>query len=225
MAVGRIRYHHAPGAPFNPERGRDAARFVDSAAALLSVDLPIRIDYYLTPSFEAMNRLQGFDWLLSRTATGGRAFPENGIVLSGDSRHGEAYLHELAHVVLEAFGPARDRHMMSEEGVATWLGGGSRAPDFASYLSLLVAFQEANPAAGFRDVLRLLGSGNDAPYYGTGALVADYLFHANGRRGVERLLRVGRSDQELLAALPELLGINADSLDSWWRSQPRRRFR
>lgn len=172
-----------------------------------------------------MNRLQGYDWLLSRTATGGRALAENRIVFSGDPRHGEAYLHELAHVVLGAFGPARDRHMMSEEGVATWLGGGARAPDFASYCKLLVAFQRANPTAGFRDVLRLLGRGSDAPYYATGALIADYLFNANGLRGLERLLRVGRFDEELLQALPQLLGVEGDQLDSWWRSQAERRIR
>lgn len=222
--VGGLVYHYDPAASLDRARAQLADRFIDSVAAVLGVARPAHIDYYLAASFEAARRLQGFDWALGRALVGGQAIPEDNLLFSGAPAFGEAFTHELVHLVLAAYGSARTRHRFVEEGVATWLGGGNRDPRYRAYVQILARFQGANPDATLRDLIPVFG-GDDSPFYASGAVVADAVFQRDGREGIRRLLAVGPSNDALLATLPGLLGIAPDALEQWWRTQPSRVLR
>jgi len=218
---GGIVYHYDPTTRFDRARARLADRFMDSAAAVLGVPRPARVDYYLAGSFEAVRRLQGLDWALNRAMVGGQAIPEDNLLFSGAPAIGEAFTHELVHLVLAAYGPARTRHRFVEEGVATWLGGGSRDPHYRAYVQILARYQAAHPDSTLRDLLSVFG-GDDSPFYASGAVVADAVFRRDGQEGIRRLLAISPSNDALLATLPGLLGISPDTLEQWWRAQPSR---
>lgn len=219
--VGGIVYHYDPTTSLDRARARRADRFIDSMAAVLGVARPARTDYYLAPSFEAVRRLQGFDWALNRAMVGGQAIPEDDLLFSGAPAFGEAFTHELVHLVLAAYGSARTRHRFVEEGVATWLGGGSRGPHYRTYVQVLARYQAAHPDSTLHDLLSVFG-GDDSPLYASGALVADAVFQRYGQDGIRRLLSIGPSNDALFAALPGLLGIRPDTLDQWWHAQSSR---
>jgi len=222
--VGGVVYHFDPAASFDRARARLAVRFLDSVAAILGVPRPGHVDYYLAASSEAMRRLQGFDWVLNRAMVAGQAIPEDSLLFSGAPAFGEAFTHELVHLVLAAYGSARTRHRFVEEGVATWLGGGIRDQRYRAYVQILNRYQAANPDATIRDLLSTFG-GDDSPLYASGAMVADAVFQRHGQEGIRRLLAIGQSNDTLLAALPGLLGIGPDTLEQWWRAQPSRVLR
>jgi hypothetical protein len=216
--VGRITYHFDPAYPFDSLHAWDANRFVDSVSALLGVAPPSTIDYYLLGTFEAARRLQGFDWALGRMMFAGQAIPEDDLLFSGSPPHGEAFRHELVHLVLAAYGPARSRSRLVEEGIATWLGGGMHGPDYRAYITLLASYQTAHPQTTLRHLLASFG--DDIPFYATGAVVADAVFHRGGLAALRRLLQIGPSWEALDDVLPGLLGLAPDQLDEWWRARP-----
>jgi hypothetical protein len=218
--VGGLVYHYDPTTSLDRARARLADQFTDSVAAVLGVARPARVDYYLAASFEAVRRLQGFDWALGRAMVGGQAIPEDDLLFSG----APAFSDELVHLVLAAYGPARARHRFVEEGVATWLGGGMRDPRYRAYVQILARFQAANPHATLRDLLSVFG-GDDSPFYASGAWVADAVFQRDGQVGIRQLLAIGPSNDSLLATLPGLLEIAPDALEQWWRTQPSRVLR
>ena len=218
--VGGIVYHYGPAAHLDRERAGLADRFMDSVAAVLGVSRPEHVDYYLAASFDAVRKLQGFDWALNRAMVGGQAIPEDSLLFSAAPAFGEAFRHELVHLVLAAYGPARTRHRFVEEGVATWLGGGSRDAHYRAYVKFLAQYQAANPEATLHGLLSTFG--NDEPFYASGAMVADAVFQRYGREGIRRLLAIGPTNAVLFAALPEVLGIGPDTLEQWWRAQPSR---
>lgn len=217
--IGRITYNFDPAYPFNEARAHEANRFVDSVAAVLGVAPPVAIHYYLSNSFEAMRRLQGFDWSLSRSMVGAQAIPEDQLLFCGSPIHGEVFRHELVHLVLAAYGPARTRNRLIEEGIATWLGGGMRGPNYSAYLRLLASYLAAHPDVTLRELLSSFG-GDDSPYYATGAMVADVVFHRGGLPALQRLLQIGTTTDQLLAALPGELAVPAEGLNQWWRATP-----
>jgi hypothetical protein len=94
-----------------------------------------------------------------------------------------------------------------------------RGPDYQAYLRLLGNYLLAHPDATLRELLSSFG-GDDSPYYATGAMVADVVFHRGGLPAVRRLLQIGSTTDQLLAALPGELGVPAEGLDQWWRATP-----
>ena len=219
--IGGISYHFPPDYSFRASRARVADAFVDSAAKRLGVERPEEIDYYVTPSWEEVNRLVGLDWGLSGVAFAGRAFPANRLVLAGNPVLGEAFTHELAHVVLHALGPAEQRHRMIEEGVATWLGGGNRGAGVATYYDLLHKYQVQNPDMTLGGLLARFDA--EEAFYATGALAAEASVQRGGRAALRRLLSIGPGNEDLLKELSELIGVAPDSLDVWWRDAITRR--
>jgi hypothetical protein len=221
--VGGFIYHVDPGCRFDQSRAIEAERFVVSAARRLGIERPKGIDYYVTSSWESVNRLIGLDWGLSGSAFAGRAFPAERIVLAGNPAFGEAFTHELAHVVLAGFGDSERRSRLIEEGVATWLGGGNRGTDPSIYYVLLRDYLRTHPRVTFREFLESFGA--EEAFYGTGALVTEVVVRREGRAGLGRLLALGPENSDLLLELPRLLGVNPDGLDAWWRGEAERASR
>lgn len=218
--VGGITYHFSSGYSFRRDRAEAANQFLDSAARRLGVSRPGPIDYYLTASWESVNRLMGLDWGLTGAAFAGRALPENRLVFAGNPALGEAFMHELAHVVLAAFGSAEQRHRMIEEGVATWLGGGNRGPDVGTYFTLLNQYLIEHPEMTLSGLLSRFDA--EEAFYATGALIADGALRHGGLSALRRVLTIGPRNEELLGALPGLLGVSPGGLDAWWRSEAAR---
>jgi hypothetical protein len=67
----------------------------------------------------------------------------NRMVLTGDGAGGEAYRHELVHIVLQPLHTERT-HALIGEGIATWLGG-SLGSDFPALMREHAAFLRAHP--------------------------------------------------------------------------------
>jgi hypothetical protein len=220
---GRITFYYAPGQPENPQRRVRAARFVDSVARLFGVAPPERLDYFVTASPDEYFRALGLDFFPlpsgPGTATGGNALPQESIVLAGDPAQGEAYLHEITHVVLGGFsggGP------ILGEGIAVWLGGSKGRPP-REMSRLLAEWQRENPAVTLEALLSgEAGWGvreNDA-HYATGALFVEAVYRRNGASGLRALAGLPNETPALLAAMRVHLGLSstdADALDRWWR--------
>jgi hypothetical protein len=225
---GRVTFWYAPGQHPDPARISHTSAFVDSVATLLHVPAPKHIDMYVAGSMEEAQRATGLDFFPAASADrgrGGRGMA-GGIVLAGDPRLGEGYVHEVAHVILGPTFPSRNR--LFGEGVATWLGG-SRGRTPQETYARLRQIQTARPALTVAQVL-----GNDIPdgaaeemtdaFYATGALFVDAVYHRAGLAGLHSLALL--NNDELLAALPAQLGLSGSdpgALDRWWRDAAARK--
>lgn len=228
-ATGRMTFWYAPGQHLDPKKIARASRFVDSVASLFRVTPPEHMDVYITASSDEAQRAIGLDFFPAASGpgdgNGGLTLP-HGIVLVGNPRIGEAYLHEFVHVVLWPLFPHASR--LFTEGVATWLGG-SQDRSLAQMYALLHAYQTAHPEISISD---LLGGGSvpggarawtDA-MYATGALVADAVYRRSGIEGLRRFALLPAAPDRLIAELPALLGLratDAGALDRWWRATAR----
>lgn len=221
--AGSITFHYAPGQHPSADRANRAVRFVDSIAALFAIPAPSRIDYYVTSSHDEYLRALGLDFFPlpsgPGTATGGRAITEAGIVLAGDPSQGEAYFHELVHVVLRGH---LGGGFILGEGVPTWLGGSKGRPAREMY-RVLAAFQETRPDVTLEALVRgTAGWGpqeNDARS-ATGALFVETVHRRAGIRGVRALAATPMEPGLLLEAMASHLGLprsDPGALERWWR--------
>jgi hypothetical protein len=151
--AGMITFHYAPGQQVDTAGASRTVRFVDSVSTMFGVPSPSRIDYYSTASPDEYFRALGLDFYLlpsgRGSATGGNAITEAGIVLSGDPSQGEAYLHEVAHLVL------RDRFgggAVLGEGIPTWLAG-SKGRDAQALFRILAEYQRTHADVRLASVL------------------------------------------------------------------------
>jgi hypothetical protein len=178
--VGRLEFRYAPDQRPDPARAAQAARFVDSVAALFAVPAPTRVTVVVAASPDAYFRALGLDFFILPDGPGPGTGGQGGLVpgtseslvLAGDPSQGEAYLHEIAHVVLAGRLGAR---RTIAEGVATWLGGSRGRPPAALYADL-AAYQRAHPDLTLAALLGDLSGGpgeqaRDAAQYATGALL------------------------------------------------------
>jgi hypothetical protein len=226
---GRVTFWYAQGQYPNTANIAHASTFVDSVASLFHVPPPNHIDMYVTGSLEEALHAIGLDFFPTGSADrgrGGRALL-GGIVLAGDPRMGEGYVHELAHAILAPTFPSGSRFFA--EGVATWLGG-SRGRTPREMFARLRQIQTSRPTLTLGQVLS-----NDIPdaaaeemsdaFYATGALVVDTVYRRAGIPGLRALAQLNGNPKLLLAALPAQLGLdgaNQGAIDEWWRAQAAR---
>lgn len=226
---GRVTFWYAPGQHPNPKKISQASSFVDSVSKLFQVSPPEHLDVYVGGSLEDVQRATGLDFFPAASVDrglGGRAIG-GGIVLAGNPALGEAYLHELAHAILGPTFPIRNG--LSNEGVATWLGG-SRGHTPQQMYARLLQIQTARPALTFAQVLTnripdaTAEEVTDA-FTATGALVVDAVYRRSGIPGIRALAQLNSNPSVLLPALPAQLGITGSDpggLDRWWRAQTAR---
>ncbi|HYW32505.1 MAG TPA: hypothetical protein VE869_13435 [Gemmatimonas sp.] len=224
LTVGRVMYHYAPGQRPDSARATRAPRFIDSVSTMFGVQPPARIDYYVTGSTDEYHRALGLDFFVLSSgrgsATGGNAILAADIVLAGDPAQGEAYLHEVAHLVV------RDRFgggSMLGEGIPTWLAG-SKGRDAQSLFRLLAAYQRSHPrttlAALIRgDVQTGWTNAEVEALYASSALFVEAVHSRNGVQGLRALAGTPREPAALMVAMQRALGIGTapDALESWWR--------
>ena len=186
--------------------------------------LPEHINAYVTASTDEAWRAMGLDFFPDGsgpdTGFGGRSIIQPAIVLIGDPRVGEAYLHEFVHVVLSP--TLKSRTAAFNEGVAVWLGGHDGHP-VAQMYPLLRKYQLAHPDVTIAQVLSGNAPGgseaSDAMYT-TCAVIVEAIFHRSGIPGLLRFARVTGSDTEVLAQLHEFVGpMGNRGIDGWWRAE------
>lgn len=222
--VGRITFHYAPGRSQNPELAARAARFVDSTAALFDVPPPARIDVFVASSPDEYFRAIGLDFFTlpsgRGTATSGNAITEAAVVLAGDPSQGEAYLHEIAHVVLGR----RYYGAVVGEGIAAWLGG-SRGRSPRELYRLLAEYQSAHPDVTLEELVRGelpdgWGHAESDAMYATGALFVEHVYRRSGVAGLRALGGTSYDHDAVLEAMRRHLALPASddaALDQWWR--------
>ena len=223
--AGPITFHYAPGQPRDSARAARTVRFVDSVSAMFAIPAPGRLDYYVTASPDEYFRALGLDFYVlpsgRGSATGGNAMTEAGIVLAGDPAQGEAYLHEVAHMVL------RDRFgggAILGEGIPTWLAG-SKGRDARALFGILADYQRAHPAVTLASLIDgEIESGwtnaeTDA-LYATGALFVETVFRRGGLPALRRLAGTSSDSAALRRVMAQALGLPTDrddALERWWR--------
>lgn len=144
------------------------------------------------------------------------------MMLLGDPRVGEAYLHELVHVAVGA--NLVSRNSVFAEGIAVWLGGSENRSPKDTY-AFLLAFQRSHPNVSVSDLLDGTppdGRAGVLALYATRGLIVDSIYRHYGIEGVKRLGRVEASGEEMVKLLPNLVRANGQDINQWWRSETQR---
>jgi hypothetical protein len=217
--IGTITFAYPPWGTIDRRRANRAARFADSLAAAFSLSRA-PLTYFVAETPEEMFRLQGLDFVPepSRAGVGAaRADGVNRIVFSGSADLQEAYLHEIAHVVLDPFVVAGRTHWLAVEGITTWTGGwqGKAFPalmrDFAFYLKNHWGFT-------FDSVLQQPAPpGPLDPRYAVGAVLFQLAADHGGMPAIRSLFRTGTTPLEVRRGFAQALGVAPASLDAVWR--------
>lgn len=220
---GRVTFWYAPGITPNPARARRAAAFVDSVARVFAVPAPTHLDAYLTATTDEGERLLGLDFFPEGsgpgTGTGGRSLPDANVLLLGDPRVGEAYLHEFVHAVLQP--TVRPASYLSSEGIAVWLGG-SRGKTSRALYQELVQYQTAHPTISIDQVVGNAAPGGasaTAALYATAGLIVEAIYRRAGVAGVRQFATLAGESTALLARVPALVGARGPDLSAWWRTE------
>jgi hypothetical protein len=177
----------------------------------------------MTASTEEGERLLGLDFFPDGsgpgTGLGGRTIASAGILLLGDPRVGEAYLHEFVHAVLAP--TISSGSAIFGEGVAVWLGGSHEKSPKTMY-ALLHSYQSTYPQVSIGDVLNGEAPGGEdatSALYATSGLIVESIYRSSGIAGVRRFAQVRGSPNDIIRVLPDYInGIGGD-IDQWWRAE------
>ena len=219
--IGRIAFVFPQGRQFDRGRARATAGFVDSLAQAFAVPPPARIGYYFTNDIIETMRAAGLEYFpLGSDTVAGRADERNALVFVGSSEAGEAYRHEVAHVVLGPFLTTLAPAGLVREGLMTWTGG-SAGLSFNQLMPALKRYLDAHPELTLHSILTdppARAGTLDVGYDGL-AVLCKMVYDAGGLEAIRELARAGREPAAVLAAAARLLTIREDQLDTRWRQR------
>jgi hypothetical protein len=217
--VGAITFMYPSTHTFNARLARATAAFVDSLAGAFGQPPPQPISYYFTNDLEETLRALGLEFFpLGPDTIGARSNKFVRQVYVGASTNGEAYLHELAHIILAPEVSDRTAPLLAE-GLMTWTGGSAGLsysqllPGLAGYisahakLSLEKVMTDPPPRIGTLDV-----------GYGGLAVLCDLIHRSRGLAGLRAVLQAGTTPVEVLDAAAHQFGTSPASVDSLWRA-------
>jgi hypothetical protein len=213
--VGPITYIIHPEMSFDLRRAERAVEFATSLASSLYLPELEGVLYVMAPTPEELHRAMGVDWTFGSQGHG-YALPWNRLILSGDGMFGEDNRHELAHLIIGPLLAEGRVHSIVNEGLATWLGG-SVGRTYAELLIEYAAFLREHPEVGVDAVLERTGP--DIGWYPAGAVLVEMVYDAGDWPAVHQLSRGGRSNEELRAAVTEILGSEWDVVAAAWRQK------
>lgn len=197
---GRVTYRVAPALRFDATKAARAAAFVDSLAASFGVAPPPRLDYYVTESVDQALEILGVVIPERFGAAGGFAKPVNFQVFSGIPALGEAYRHEIAHVVLLPIIRDSSTSLIASEGVPTWFGG-TAGRDYLGSVRHLDSLLRAQPQLTLDKIVDDMGVPSEIRNT-AGAVLAEMVHGVGGVNAVrEYLLTPGRGIREALIRL------------------------
>lgn len=216
VQVGPIEFVVHPALRFDVERARATARWAETTARRFGLPSPAPITYYETPDLDAAFRVMGLDWALSADRVGGRANPRARVVFAADPRFGEAYRHELVHVLLDPI--AGGRSVFVGEGIAYWRGG-SRGLPFPGMMQSLAVFLEAHPELDLRVILDTTATPAAASArLPAAAGVFELAFRRGGDAAVRRFVQALGTGEPTPATIARALGTTPKELDTAWRA-------
>ncbi len=211
--VGDIEYNYPDEWSFDRHKAESAAAFVERIAGDFGVGEVPRIGYFLAPTPEALAETIGLDWTIPGVR--GKTYASDHLIFVGDREQGEAYLHELVHIVLSPLEPAEGWHPLISEGIASWLGG-SRGLELAELIDELLGYQAAHPEVGFREIVDKTRHRSEVGY-NTGALIMECLSRKGGMSSVQRALETVDSREAVYSLLASELGVGESEATGWWR--------
>ena len=219
--IGRITFVFPKIRRFDRKRAQATAAFVDSLAHAFGISPPARIGYYFTNDLIETLRAAGLEFFpLGSDTVGGRAQDRNLLVFIGSSEAGEAYRHEVAHVVLEPFLRSLPTAGLVREGLMTWTGG-SAGLSFEQLLPPLKRYLDAHPDLTLESILSdpppRTGT-LDVGYDGL-AVLCKMVYETGGLKAIRELASAGREPAPVLAAAARLLTIPENQLDARWRQR------
>ena len=218
--LGRVAFVFPPQHAFDRVAARSTAKFVDSLAKAFQLPPPKEIQYFFTDNVTETYRAAGLEFFPTGPDTlGGRAQIANRLVLVGASSAGEAYRHEVAHIVLGPLVSAQT-HRLVGEGLATWTGG-SGGLDYRHLLPGLRRYLTEHPHASLASVLTdppTREGSLDVGYDGA-AVLCEMVFEKGGVAAVRRLANAGQSPEEVLSVAESILGLDRLRLETEWRAQ------
>lgn len=213
--VGRFVYVVHPSITFNASKAQATARWVDSLLVRFELDRRELITYYQVPDLQAGFRISGFEWLLSADRVGGRASNAPDVVIAADPRYGEAYRHEIAHVLLAPLVSGRSRFVV--EGVAYWLGG-ARGSDFIGMMQSSSTFLIRNPDLTFDQILSNdAADGAASLKLPVAASFFELIHRRGGDRAVREVIRKLGSAEPTVERLADVMGVSSSELITQWR--------
>ena len=212
-SVGSFTFVVDPVLEFNSAQAASTAAFADSLAANLGVARPESVTFVVAPTPEALHETMGVDWTFAAQGHG-YSIPWNNLILSGDSTFREGNRHEVVHHVMAPLLEDVRPHPLVNEGVATWLGGsvGRTYPQLQKEYS---AYLRQRPDITLAHILERRSP--DEGWYPAGALLVDLVHRRQGWDGVNLLLRSGRTDDDLRAALMKQLGLSWSEIEREWK--------
>jgi len=218
-SVGAITFVCPPAHAFDARLARATASFADSLAAAFGQPHLQPITYYFTEDLGETLRALGLEFFpLGSDTIGGRSNRFARHVYVGTSANAEAYLHELAHIILAPEVGPRTAPLLVE-GLMTWVGG-SAGLSYSQLRPGLARYLAAHPAATLEKVLRdpppRTGT-LDVGYDGL-AVLCDLVHRRRGLAGLRAVLQSGRAPGEVLDAAARQLGISRGALESLWRA-------
>lgn len=216
VRVGPFEYVVHPTLRFDSARAAETARWAEVTARRFGISNPAPITYYQLPDLEAAFRVMGLDWTITTDRVGGRANPRARIVLAADPRFGEAYRHEIVHVLLAPW--IGEAPGFVGEGIAYWLGG-ARGQPFPATMRDLAAFLTRQPALGLRIILDEENQGASASArFPAAAAVFELAYRRGGDAAVRRLVDRMRQETPTLESVAVALGMAPIELDAGWRA-------
>ena len=217
--IGRITFVFPRTHSFARARAQRTAAFVDSLASAFEVQAPPAIRYYFADDLRETLRAAGLELFpLGSDTVGGRADVANRIVLIGSSSSGEAYRHEVAHVVLRPFVASLKPAGLVQEGLMTWTGG-SAGLEFKNLMPALKRYLDAHPDVTLESIMT-----NPPPREGTLdlgydglAVLCEMVHRAGGLAAVRELANAGVEPRLVLGTAARLLRVTPVELDALWR--------
>jgi len=217
--IGLVTFVYPPTYWFRRRRAEATAHFVDSLARAFGLPAPSPITYYFTDNLIDMFGALGLDFFpLGSDTVGGRSNTINRLAFVGSSSAGEAYRHELAHIVLQPLVGRGTTAGLVMEGLMTW-SGGSAGLDYKDLLPGLTAYVAAHPDLTLKSIMTSPPPrvGTLDVGYNTFATLCHLIYEAGGLAGLRTWLNAGREPDDVLSAAARLLHVPAGQLDELWR--------
>jgi hypothetical protein len=218
--LGSVTFVHPTTHRFNQKQGRATAAFVDSLAHAFELSKPQPITYYFTDDLGETLRALGLEYFpTGGDPVGGRSNVYQRQAYVGTPTNGEAYRHELAHIVLAPLVP-RGASGLVVEGLMTWTGGSAGIayaellPALAQYLS---RHQELTLEALLENPPPRVGS-LDVGYDGLAAL-CKMVFDRSGVAGLRSMLAAGGDPSTVVGAAAKTLKVSPAELNAMWRKE------
>jgi len=222
--IGYVHYHYPKSHLFNQALAQKQSDFITKFAENFEVQ-PDTVQYYFGANHEELDNIKGLDFIIRNSGEQlpfGKADVENKIVYS--SGLGEYYPHELIHVILHK--KYKNMHFWFNEGVATYFGM-SRGKELDWHLKKVNTYLLLHPELDLNDLTKLQNKNMDATTgfkYALGGFLIQYAYEKGGYALIKILLNAGNTDAAFYNALKEHLGLEQSTLNTFFRSELKKRY-